>query len=124
MAEDYYEKCYKLLRENPKLGEQHPLTLSCMNNLALLYYRLKRITASEAMYQKCYQQRVAAVGETHVDSLVALYNLALFYSSERQNEVAKKHMSLCYERRKAVLGEEHLDTRQTLKKLREIEGVC
>ncbi len=65
-----------------KLGEEHPDTLSSMNNLALLYYLRGRYEEAESLYLKCLDVRRVTLGEDHSATLSSMNCLAGLYESQ------------------------------------------
>eukprot|EP00955_Chlamydomonas_euryale_P078335 363132-Chlamydomonas_euryale.AAC.15 len=58
------------------LGEEHPNTLTSMNNLAMLLKSNGKLKDAEPLCKKTLQGRVRVLGENHPNTLSALSNLA------------------------------------------------
>ncbi len=71
-----YAKCLEISKV--KLGDDHPDTLSSMNNLALLYSDQGRFDAAEPLYAKCLEVRKVKLGDDHPDTLSSMNKLAKF----------------------------------------------
>lgn len=105
---EYYEKKY---------GEENPVTLSWLNELAITYSCLGDRVSYMSLCEKVYSLRCKVLGENHPDSITSLNNLAASYNSfglyERALEMAKK----AYEIRCAVYGSEDSATMISLANL-------
>jgi serine/threonine protein kinase len=68
------------------LGEEHPDTLTAMNNLAHLYWVQERgkLSETEVLLKKVLEIRYRTQGKTHLDTLNAMDNLAMLYDSQGQ----------------------------------------
>ncbi|MCH8133033.1 MAG: tetratricopeptide repeat protein, partial [Myxococcales bacterium] len=64
------------------LGEEHPSTLSTMNNLAILYEDQGRYDEAEPLYLKTLEIRKRVLGEEHPSTLSSMNNLAILYWSQ------------------------------------------
>ena len=58
------------------LGDDHPDTLTAMNNLALTYWRQGRTGEAAALEEEVLQKRRRILGDDHPDTLTAMGNLA------------------------------------------------
>lgn len=65
-----------------ELGEQHPNTLTIMNNLATLYHNQGRNEQAEPLYVETLALRKQVLGDQHPDTLSSMDNLARLYYSE------------------------------------------
>lgn len=106
-ALEIFQKKYELCCE--VLGEEHPETLSALNNLALSYKRIDKRKALE-LHEKAYTLCREVSGEKHPDTLDVLVNLAFSYGAVGMTQKAlalcEKAYQLCCE----VLGKEHPTT--------------
>jgi hypothetical protein len=66
-----------------KLGEDHPDTLSTMNDLAELYHSQGKYNKAKPLYVKCLDMRRIKLGEGHPDTLRSKNNLARLNKSKR-----------------------------------------
>ncbi|PVH75932.1 FabD/lysophospholipase-like protein, partial [Cadophora sp. DSE1049] len=92
------------------LGEEHPDTLTSMNNLARLFQSQGKYEAAEPLYQETLRLRKKVLGEEHPDTLVSINNLARLFDSQGKYEAAEPLYQETLRLRKKVLGEEHPDT--------------
>ncbi|KAK4644806.1 hypothetical protein QC761_308170 [Podospora bellae-mahoneyi] len=84
------------------LGEEHPITLTSIHNLALTYQSQGRWKEAELLQLQVLEIAKRVLGEEHPDTLASMNNLALTYQSQGQWKEA--------ELLQLVLGEEHPDT--------------
>ena len=99
------------------LGEDHPDTLTSMNNLAETYRALGRTNEAAALHEKVLESRKRTLGEEHPDTLTSMNNLAATYwALGRTNEAAALHEKVL-ECCKRNLGEEHPDTLTSMNNL-------
>ena len=93
-----------------KLGDDHPDTLTSMNNLAGGYYAAGRLDEAIPLWEETLRLRKAKLGDEHPDTLTSMNNLAAGYRSAGRLEEAiplyEETLRLC----KAKLGDEHPDT--------------
>ena len=64
---------------NRLLGEEHPVTVSAMNNLAGTYASLGKYTDAEKLKSKVLDLRTRCIGEEHPVTISAMGNLANAY---------------------------------------------
>jgi tetratricopeptide (TPR) repeat protein len=62
------EKAYQYAKVH--LGEEHPSTLTSMNNLALLYYSQGRYAEAEPLYKETLQLQEKVLGKRHPSRFV------------------------------------------------------
>jgi Flp pilus assembly protein TadD len=75
-----------------KLGEDHPDTLTTMNNLAGLYDAQEKYSKAEALYAKCLDLKRVKLGEDHPDTLTTMNNLAVVYDAQGKYSRLKHFM--------------------------------
>ncbi|KEP46281.1 kinesin light chain, partial [Rhizoctonia solani 123E] len=92
------------------LGDEHPSTLTSMNNLALTYSDLGRHDEAEQLQVKVLDTRKRVLGEEHPSTLMSMHNLASTYSHLGRPNEAEQLQVKVLDTRKQVLGEEHPDT--------------
>ncbi|KAJ3300743.1 Kinesin light chain 3 [Borealophlyctis nickersoniae] len=112
-AELLYTDC--LERRRGMLGEDHPNTLTSINNLATLYSNQGKHEKAGLLYAECLERRRGVLGEDHPDTLVSLNNLAELYMDQGKYEKAEPLHVDCLRRMNRVLGEDHPNT-QTVRK--------
>ncbi len=64
-----------------KLGDEHPDTLTSMNNLAVSYHSAGRLDEAIPLLEETLRLRKAKLGDDHPDTLASMYNLAAGYRS-------------------------------------------
>ena len=69
-----FDKC--LERQIAVLGERNPLSLTCLNNLAIVYARRGKFDDAVVMLEKCCAMRKDVLGDNHPDTLHCLHDLA------------------------------------------------
>ncbi|KAF8634152.1 hypothetical protein AX15_001052 [Amanita polypyramis BW_CC] len=113
------EKLYICMMEmrKAKLGEDHPDTLTAMNNLAMIYLDQGRYNEAKKLQVYVMEARKAKLGEDHPDTLTTMNNLAMIYMNQgRLGEAEKLHVHVM-EARKAKLGDDHPDILNTMNNL-------
>ena len=88
-------------------GEEHPDTLTTMNNLALSYGSLGRTKEAAELQEKVLEARRRILGEEHPDTLTTMNDLALSYHSLGRTKEAAELQEKVLEARRRILGEEH-----------------
>ncbi|CAE6467838.1 unnamed protein product [Rhizoctonia solani] len=99
------------------LGNEHPVALQIMNNLALTYSELGRFDDARALHLRVLDARKQALGEDHPDTLSSMSNLALTYTALAQFEDSRMLHSQVLGVRKQVLGVEHPNTLKSMNSL-------
>ncbi|RYP50970.1 hypothetical protein DL768_003636 [Monosporascus sp. mg162] len=95
---------------NRVLGEDHPDTLTSMNNLALTYWNQGRWKEAEELNVRVIETGKRVLGEDHPDTLTSMDNLASTYWNQRRWKEAEKLEVRVLETKKRVLGEDHPNT--------------
>ena len=99
------------------LGDEHPDTLSSMNNLAVLYWNQGRYDEAEPLYLETLETRKRVLGDDHPDTLSSMNNLAdpvLEPGPLRRGRAAPPET---LETRKRVLGDDHPNTLRSMNNL-------
>ncbi len=89
----YYEEAIRaeeaaLHIRTTELGEKHPDTLDCMNNLAAAYQHAGQMSKALPMFEDAFATTLEVRGEEHEDTLNSLFNLAGAYFKGRQYDQA------------------------------------
>jgi tetratricopeptide (TPR) repeat protein len=92
------------------LGNQHPSTLSIMNNLALTYTYQGRWKEAEQLQAQVVQTMKMVLGNEQPYTLAAILNLSMIYSNQGRWKLAKRLQVQVMQTRKRVLGNQHPDT--------------
>ncbi len=96
------------------LGEEHPDTLSALNNLAITYSYLDEYKKALEINEKVYTILCQILGEEHPETLNSLHNLASTYGNLGEHKKALEMNEKVYTVRSRILGEEHPDTLMSL----------
>ena len=96
------------------LGEEHPDTLTSMENLASTYRNLGRWKKAEQLGVQVSETRKKVLGEEHPETLESMGKLALTYSNQGRWKEAEHLQVQVLETRKRVLKEEHSDTLESM----------
>ncbi|KAK9384173.1 hypothetical protein V1515DRAFT_624563 [Lipomyces mesembrius] len=89
------------------LGEDHPDTLTSMNNLADLFNSQGKYEAAEPLYEETLRLSKEGLGEDHPDTLASMNNLAALFKDQGKYEAAEPLYEETLRLSKEVLGEEH-----------------
>ncbi|MGF7178102.1 tetratricopeptide repeat protein [Azospirillum doebereinerae] len=98
-------------------GEEHPDTLTSMNNLALTLGALGNAAGAKAMHERVLAVRIRVQGEEHPDTLTSMNNLAATLGALGNAAGAKAMHERILAARIQVLGEEHPDTLTSMNNL-------
>ncbi len=92
------------------LGQDDPLTLSAMFNLARTYLHLGEYNKSHELLVSVVKKRKRLFGFDHVDTLMARNELGMSYRAQGRMDIAEMLVMNVLESRKKTLGEEHAYT--------------
>ncbi|KAJ4286311.1 hypothetical protein N0V90_013345 [Kalmusia sp. IMI 367209] len=106
------EMAYTKFMERRKrvLGEEHPGTLACMNDLAIVYGDQDRWEEAEELELQVLEKTKRSHGEEHRNTLTSMNNLALVFSNQGRWKEAEELQLQVIEKKKLVFGEEHPKT--------------
>ena len=76
------------------LGQEHPHTLTSVNNLAALYSTQGRYAEAEPLFQRALQANERAFGEAHPDTLLIRLNLAATLLSRHKAKQCLEQLQL------------------------------
>jgi tetratricopeptide (TPR) repeat protein/predicted Ser/Thr protein kinase len=99
------------------LGEEHPDTLTSMNNLGMMYQHQGRQAQAEALWVKVLEVRRRVLGEEHKDTLHSMNNLGAHYVEQGKYGQAEPLLTKVVEIERRVRGEENYDTLQSMNNL-------
>ena len=77
------------------LGQEHPDTLTSMNNLAMVLSSQGKYEEAEEMHRQTLELREKVLGKEHPYTLTSMNNLAVVLSSQGKYEEARR----CIDRR-------------------------
>jgi tetratricopeptide (TPR) repeat protein len=92
------------------LTDEHPDTLTSMNNLASTYWNQGRWEEAEELEVQVMQTRKRVLTEEHPDTLTSMGNLAATYRKQGRWEEAEELEVQVMQTSKRVLTDEHPDT--------------
>ena len=92
------------------LGEEHPDTLTSMNNLASTLRAQGDYAGARRLQERVLEVRTRVLGEEHPDTLTSMHNLALTLSAQSDHSGARQLQDRVLEVMRSVHGEEHPDT--------------
>jgi tetratricopeptide (TPR) repeat protein len=92
------------------LGQEHPDTLSSMNNLALTYRKQGRWKEAEVQFTQVLETKKRVLGEEHPSTLTSMASLALTLWNLGRSKDAEELFGHVLEIRKKAMGPEHPDT--------------
>ncbi|KAF8593261.1 hypothetical protein BDV93DRAFT_502663 [Ceratobasidium sp. AG-I] len=111
-----YEKEYEALMaialqaSRDMLGNEHPTTLTCMQNLAGAFRRQGRLEEAEALQTEVIELNKRVRGHEHPYTLTSMHNLAMTYRNQKRWQEAEGLFLEVIEARKRVIGAEHRNT--------------
>jgi tetratricopeptide (TPR) repeat protein len=104
-------------------GEDHPDTLTSMNNLAVTYSDLGQNDKALALKEQALKLRRAKLGEDHPSTLASMNSLAVTYGALGQNDKSLALLEQALKLRRAKLGEDHPSTLDSMNNLALIYGI-
>ena len=107
-AEPLYLRALEVL--GGVLGQEHPKTLSSVNNLALLLTSKGDYAGAEPLHRRALEVRERVLGPEHPDTLGSMNNLACLLESRGDYAGAEPLYHCALEAREQVLGPEHPET--------------
>jgi tetratricopeptide (TPR) repeat protein len=96
-------------------GDDHPNTLTSLNNLAGLFESKGEYDRALQMCEECLTKMKRVLGDDHPNTLQSLINLAGLFESKGEYDRALPMYEECLVKRKRVLGDDHPDTKATLR---------
>jgi len=114
-AERYFDNCLEAVQS--RLGDNHPLVATSLNNLAELYRSQGRYTEAEPLYLQALDLSKRLLGDNHPDVATSLNNLALLYYSQGRYPEAEPLYLEVLDLRKRLLGDNHPSVANSLNNL-------
>ncbi|BAY76829.1 NB-ARC domain-containing protein [Nostoc linckia NIES-25] len=111
-------QCLEVIKK--RLGEEHPLVASILNNLAALYHSQGRYSEAEPLYSQALALTRYLLGDEHPDVALSLNNLAGLYKSQGRYGKAEPLCLQALKLMQRLLGEEHLYFANSLNNLAEL----
>ncbi|KAH7459835.1 hypothetical protein FOMA001_g19874 [Fusarium oxysporum f. sp. matthiolae] len=92
------------------LGDEHPITISAMNNLAATLSDQGKLDEAALMTREVLEKRQRILGDEHPDTISAMGNIANTLSDQGKLDEAALMMREVLEKMQRILGDEHPDT--------------
>jgi hypothetical protein len=99
------------------LGDEHPDTLTSINNLASTYSKQGRWKEAEELQVQETQTRKRVLGDEHPDMLTSMANLVATYRDQGRWKEAEELQVQEMQMRKRVIGDEHPHTLNSIANL-------
>jgi tetratricopeptide (TPR) repeat protein len=99
------------------LGENHPHTVTPVNNLGVALSLRGEFARARIMFEQAIDVRRKALGDSHTDLLTPLNNLGVVLWHEGEHGKARKVFEKVVELRRHVLGDRHPDTLVSMRNL-------
>lgn len=103
--------------QNRILGDEHPDTLTTMNNLALTLRAQGDLAAARKLFEQVLEIERRILREKHPNTLATMNNLALTLSAQGDLAGARNLHEQVLETTRRILGDEHPDTLTTMSNL-------
>ena len=111
LQEEVLEKSKRIL------GDDHPDTLTTMNNLAVTYRAQGKTAEAAVLQEEVLEKRKRILGDDHPDTLTTMNNLAETYRAQGKTAEAAVLHEEVLEKSKRILGDDHPDTLTTMNNL-------
>ena len=102
------------------LGRDNLETLTTTNQLANLYWFMRRLEDAEPLYLEVIERRRQILGGDHAATLKASFDLASLYGLQRRWEEAERLTKETLETQQRVLGAQHEDTLSSMNNLQSL----
>lgn len=107
-AYNHAEKAQLIYTAN--LGDTHPVTLECKNNLATALFQLGRLEDAETLLREVGKARTRKLGADHPDTLQTMSDLGFILANLGQFEEAESIQRETVELEQRQLGHDHPET--------------
>ena len=119
-ALEYFNKALAICLK--VLGENHPDTATCYNNIGLVYDSQGNYAQALEFYNKALAIRLKVLGENHADTAVYYGNIGGVYSKQGNYAKALEYFNKALAIAQKVLGPDHPDTKQISAALQFVEN--
>ena len=92
------------------LGQEHPDTLSSINNTGMLLRAQGKLAEAEPYLKEALDKRRRVLGEEHPDTLTSINNMGYLLDDQGRLAEAEPYYREALEKHRRVLGEDHPDT--------------
>jgi len=96
------------------LGDEHPNTLTSINNLGGLLHAQGKLSEAEPYLREALETSQRVLGDGHADTLISVQNLGFLLQAQGKLSEAEPYFREALEGRRRVLGDEHPDTVSSL----------
>jgi tetratricopeptide (TPR) repeat protein len=110
LAADAWRIACGLLARDPGVGGDHPDTLACRGNLALVLHDLGKLDEAAAEVRAVVTGRQRVLGPDHPDTLVSRGNLAIVLRDLGRLDEAEAEVRAVLAARRRMLGPDHPDS--------------
>ena len=116
-AEPLYREALELTRET--LGNRHPNTLACINNLGALLMDKGDLAAAEPLLREVLEVLRETLGNRHPNTINSIHNLGSLLTIKKGDHAAAAEALLreALEARRETLGDRHPDTLKSFSNL-------
>ena len=115
-----YEEALAAFRRT--LGDEHPETLTSINNLGTLWQVKGDYTGAEPLYEEALPAKRRTLGDDHPSTLGSISNLASFRCTKGDYQKALPLITEAVDGSQRVLGDAHPDTRNRMQGLATISS--
>ncbi len=92
------------------LGQEHPDTLSSINNTGMLLRAQGKLAEAEPYLKEALDKRRRVLGEEHPETLTSINNMGYLLDDQGRLAEAEPYYREALEKHRRVLGEDHPDT--------------
>ncbi|MDY7109933.1 MAG: tetratricopeptide repeat protein [Planctomycetota bacterium] len=103
-----------------ELGDEHPDTLTSINNMGFLLKSQGRL--AEPYYREALEARRRILGDEHPDTLTSINNMGFLLKSQGRLAEAEPYFREALEARRRILGDDHPDTLGSINNMGELLG--
>ena len=94
-------------------GKDHPDTLTCMDNLAMVLQAQEKYDAAEEMSQRVLDGREKVLGKGHPNTLTSMHRLAFTYYTQGRHVEAIQPLQDVIVRQTETIGPDHPSTKDS-----------
>ncbi|PXF61671.1 MAG: hypothetical protein C4B59_02085 [Candidatus Methanogaster sp.] len=116
-AEDLHRRQWEVRRRS--LGEEHPDTVTSMNNLAMMLLAQGDLAEAREIQEQVLETSRQILGDEHPNTLTSMNNLALTLQAQGDLTGAQELQEDVLETSRQILGDEHPDTLKSMNNLAE-----
>jgi tetratricopeptide (TPR) repeat protein/tRNA A-37 threonylcarbamoyl transferase component Bud32 len=92
------------------LGEEHPQTLSSINQMGVLLDSQGKLEEAERYYREALEKFRRVLGEEHPETLTSINNMGFLMWAQGKPDEAEPYLREALEKRRRLSGEAHPDT--------------